>query len=61
AILYAGTGGAVMIHFVTDFTFRPGISHKVGSSQPIADVLTFSVREAHDGASIRDRHFPPNI
>lgn len=61
AILYAGTGGAVMIHFVTDFIFRPGISHKVGSSQPLLNVLAFPIREVQAGARIRDRYCPPKI
>jgi len=61
AILYSGTGGAVMIHFVTDFSFRPGISHKVGSSQSVNKVLAFPIREIQAGSRIRDRYSPPKI
>jgi len=61
AILYGGTGGAVMLHFVTDFTFRPGIGHKVASSQSIVDVISFAIREVQEGTRIRDRLVPPNI
>jgi hypothetical protein len=61
AILYAGTGDSVMIHFVTDFNFRPGISHKVGSSQSVTEVFTFPIREIQAGTRIRDRYTPPKI
>lgn len=61
AILYAGTGNAVMIHFVTDFLFRPGISHKAISSQPLREVLSLPVREVLSASSIRNRILPPKI
>lgn len=58
AIQYAGTGGAVMMHFVTDLFFRSGISHKVASTQAVSEILNFPIREVRDGIRIQDKIIP---
>jgi hypothetical protein len=50
AIVYAGTGNSSMIHFATEFSFRPGLGHKPASSQSLIDVVNFSLRELRNGA-----------
>ena len=48
AIVYSGTGGARMIHFVTDFEYQPG-SHRAVSDQALIDVVNLGYVELNDG------------
>lgn len=48
SILYSGTGGARMIHLVTDFQYQKG-AHRAVSSQSALDVLNLGVRELASG------------
>jgi len=50
AVLYAGTGNSSMIHFVTEFVFRPGLGHKPASNQSLIDIVNFSLLELCDGS-----------
>jgi len=52
-ILYSGTGKSSMIHFVTDFVFRPGAAHKTASKQSIFDVVDLGNREVKDARLIK--------
>jgi hypothetical protein len=45
AIVYIGTGHAVMIHFVTEFRMRTGVVHKVSSKQTLNEVVNLGVVE----------------
>jgi len=55
-IVYQGTGGASMIHFVTDFIFEPNIAHRATSDQTLVEVINLGLREAASG-SIHGRAF----
>ena len=49
AVLYSGTGGSLMIHFVTEFHHRPSAGHKTASTQSLIDVVNFNVRTLTNG------------
>jgi len=55
-IVYLGTGGASMIHFVTDFVFEPNIAHRATSDQKLVEVINLGLCEA-SGGTIRTRTF----
>jgi hypothetical protein len=44
AILYSGTRGARMLHFVTEFRYQKG-AHRAVSNQSLIDVVNFGYRE----------------
>lgn len=48
-IVYAGTGGTWMIHFVTDFSYRAGIAHRAASNQSIIELINLGLLEVKDG------------
>lgn len=50
AILYSGTGGSLMIHFVTEFRHRPSAGHKTTSKQSLIDVVNFNVHTLTNGS-----------
>lgn len=53
AILYSGTGGSLMIHFVTEFHHRPTVGHKTTSKQSLIDVVNFNVRTLRNGSFMK--------
>lgn len=55
-IVYAGTGGASMIHFVTDFVYEPNIAHRAASEQILPEVINLGFLEARAG-KLRNKTF----
>ena len=39
AIIYSGSGGAWMMHFVTKFHYQHGIGHRAASDQTLVDII----------------------
>jgi hypothetical protein len=60
-MLYSGTGKASMIHFVTDFTFRPGTAHKTASKQSLFELVGLGTREVKDATLIIPVLQPPRL
>ncbi|MGB7436359.1 MAG: hypothetical protein WBR26_21590 [Candidatus Acidiferrum sp.] len=61
AILYSGTGNAQMLHFLTNFTYRPGIGHKTVSTQSLLELIDLGLREVRNGAFAPARRSPPRL
>lgn len=61
AIIYPGTGGAWMIHFVTDFRFRPGVGHRVASAQSLIHLVNLGLREVRDARFAKSRIQQPQL
>lgn len=60
-VIYSGTGGSWMIHFVTDFISRPGTGHRVASVQSLLDVINLGLLEAKDGRFVKTRFVQPKV
>jgi hypothetical protein len=60
-VLYSGTGKASMIHFVTDFTFRPGTAHKTSSNQGLLELVDLGTLEVKDGKIIKSGTRVPRL
>jgi hypothetical protein len=60
-ILYSGTGNAQMMHFLTGFTYRPGIGHKAVSTQSLLELINLGLREIRNGAFAAVRKSPPRL
>jgi hypothetical protein len=61
AIIYPGTGGAWMIHFVTDFHFRSGIGHRAASDQTLVELINLGLLEVQDGGFAKPRYIQPKL
>jgi hypothetical protein len=61
SVLYSGTGNASMIHFVTDFTFRPGTAHKTSSKQSLFALVDLGTREVKDAKLIKSAAKQPRL
>lgn len=61
AIIYAGTGGAWMIHFVADFRYRPGIAHRAASHQTLMELINLGLLEAQAGGFVKTRYIQPKL
>jgi hypothetical protein len=61
AILYAGTTKARMVHFVTDFVFCKGISHKAVSKQNLLQLINLGTREVKDGKFVKPARVAPTF
>jgi hypothetical protein len=61
AIIYAGTGGAWMIHFVTDFRHTPGIGHRVASEQSLIEAINLGLVEVRNGVFVRTKFVQPKL
>jgi hypothetical protein len=61
AVIYPGTGGAWMIHFVTDFRFLPGTGHRVASKQSLIEMVNLGLREVRDGMFVETRLQQPQL
>jgi hypothetical protein len=60
-ILYSGTGNAQMMHFLTAFTYRPGIGHKTVSTQSLLELINLGLREVRNGTFAPVRKSPPRL
>lgn len=60
-IIYSGSGGAWMIHFVTDFSSRGGVAHRVASDQSIIDLINLGLMELKDGNFAQTRFVQPTL
>lgn len=60
-IIYAGTGGTCMIHFVTDFFYRAGIGHRAASEQSLVEVINLGLLEVRDGGFVESRLKQPQL
>jgi hypothetical protein len=60
-ILYSGTGNAQMMHFLTGFTYRPGIGHKTVSTQSLLELINLGLREVRNGTFAPVRKSPPRL
>jgi hypothetical protein len=48
AIIYSGTGGSRMIHYVTEFHHKPS-AHRAVSAQSLREIVNLGLRELRDG------------
>jgi hypothetical protein len=61
AVIYAGTGGTWMIHFVTSFRYKPGIGHRAASDQSLIELINLGLREVRDGHFTPTRFIQPTL
>lgn len=61
AIIYPGSGGAWMIHFVTDFSYHGGVGHRVASDQTIIQLINLGLLELSDGKFAQARLVQPSL
>jgi hypothetical protein len=61
AVIYAGSGGAWMIHFVTDFRYQSGSGHRAASDQSLVEVINLGLLEARDGGFAESRFVQPKL
>jgi len=47
AVVYSGTGGAKMIHYVTEFNYRPS-AHRAVSSQSLHEIVNLGLQELRE-------------
>jgi hypothetical protein len=61
AIIYPGTGGSWMIHFVTDFRFQSGVGHRVASNQSLLELINLGLLEAREKGFVPTRFIQPKL
>jgi hypothetical protein len=61
AIVYPGSGGAWMIHFVTDFSYCGGVAHRVVSEQTMVKLINLGLLEVKDGKFAETRFVQPSL
>jgi hypothetical protein len=61
AIIYPGTGGSWMIHFVTDFRFQSGVGHRVASNQSLLELINLGLLEAREKGFVPTRFVQPKL
>ena len=61
AIIYPGTGGSWMIHFVTDFRFQSGVGHRVASNQSLLELINLGLLEARGKGFVPTRFVQPKL
>lgn len=60
-ILYSGTGNASMVHFVTDFTFCPGMGYKTASKQSLLQLIDLGTRKIKNGVLVPAHKSAPKL
>lgn len=60
-VIYPGTGGAWMIHFVTDFRYQDGIAHRAASDQTLIEMINLGLLEAKEGGFVKPRFLQPKL
>lgn len=61
AVIYSGTGGAWMIHFVTDFRHCSGIGYRAASDQSLIELINLGLLEARGGGFVKTRFVQPKL
>jgi len=61
AIVYSGTGRSWMIHFTTEFRFKPGIGHRASSVQSLVELINLGLREVGNGKFVEGRFVQPQL
>jgi len=61
AVIYPGTGGTCMIHFVTEFRYKAGTGHRVASEQSLVDMIDLGLLEVRDGRFVETRLKQPRL
>jgi hypothetical protein len=60
-IIYPGTNGAWMIHFVTDLRYQPGIAHRAASDQTLIELINLGLLEARETGFVKPRFAQPKL
>jgi hypothetical protein len=60
-VIYSGTGGAWMIHFVTDFRYQHDIAHRAASDQTLIELINLGLFEAKEGGFVKPRFVQPKL
>lgn len=60
-IMYSGTGGTWLIHFVTSFHYEPGIGHRAASEQSLVELINLGLREVRDSNFVETRFSQPQL
>lgn len=60
-IIYSGTGGSGMIHFATEFHYRPTIGHRAASDQSLIELINLGLREVREGKFVASRFAQPQL
>jgi hypothetical protein len=61
AVIYPGTGGAWMIHLVTEFRYRAGTGHRAASRQSLVEMINLGLLEARDAEFVETRPKQPKL
>jgi hypothetical protein len=61
AVIYPGTGGAWMIHFVTEFRYRMGTGHRAASEQSLVEMINLGLLEVRDARLVKTRLKQPQL
>lgn len=61
AVIYPGTGGSWMIHFVTDFRYQSGVGHRVASEQSLIELINLGLLEVQNGRFAKTRFMQPKL
>lgn len=61
AIIYSGSGGAWMIHFVTEFCYQSRTGHRATSDQSLVKLINLGLREVREGKFVESRFAQPTL